>query len=69
MKRRSPLDFVPPTGPGAGKARFLFLFLPLVRIIGGKRVPVEKAGFAGIGFFREDDRDAHGFGDVRSAAR
>ena len=28
---------------------------------GGQRVPVEKAGLAGIGFFREDDSDAHGF--------
>ena len=31
---------------------------------GGKRVAVEKAGFAGIGFFGEADRDAHGFGFV-----
>ena len=64
VKRRSPLDCVPPTGPGAGKARSLFLLLPLLRVIGGQRVPVEKAGFTGIGFFREDDPDTHGFGFV-----
>jgi hypothetical protein len=64
MKRCAPLDLVPSTRPGAGKARSLFLFLPLTRVIGGKRVPVEKAGFTGIALFRENDLDAHGFGFV-----
>src|SRR5215472_16116649 len=61
VQRRAPLDSVPPTRPDAGKARFLFLLLPLLRVIGGERVPVEKAGFAGISFFREEDPDAYSF--------
>ena len=64
VQRRAPLDLIPSPRPGAGKARSLFLFLPLTRVIGGQRVPVEKAGFAGIGFLGEGDSDARGFSFV-----